>query len=274
MKKEDRIYITDIEDLRRIELGALDAFVEYCRAHNLTYYLSGGTLLGAVRHQGFIPWDDDIDIVMPRPDYKKLLEISGGVLSKDHRIVSFEKDANCCRLYYRVVDIHTGYQDKYYSKKYESSMGIDVFPIDGVPENEEERRKYFEEIKSLRQKFIYSVSAPFKGTSLVKAILKTFIMLPYKIMGAQHYYKKINDLVLKYPFDASDIVALTVGYYNSKEVLKKQQYGTPIPLMFEGKMYSAPADYKQYLENLYGDYMKLPNKEQQVSHHAFTVWKR
>ncbi len=272
MKEKDRQYITHIDELRKIQLGALDALVDYCHAHELTYYLTGGTLLGAVRHQGFIPWDDDVDIVIPRPDYEKLLKLSGGVLSPNHRILSFEKNTNHCRLYYRVVDIRTGYQDKYYGRKYESSMGIDVFPVDGVPEDKSVRQQHFKDIKALRQKFIYSVAAPFKATNPVKAIIKTLVMLPCKLVGSRTYYKRINEIVSRYPYETSDMVALSIGYYNSKELLKKKQYGIPVMLTFEGKQYAAPQDYKQYLINLYGDYMKLPPEEQQVPHHSFHVW--
>lgn len=272
MNKAETSYIADIKELRNIQLGALNALVDFCKAQGLTYYMTGGTLLGAVRHKGFIPWDDDIDIVMPRPDYEKLLSLSKGILSEHYRVMSFERDVNHCRLYYRVVDSRTGYQDQFYGKRYESSMGIDVFPIDGVPKEEKERDKYFARIKTLRQRFIYSVSAPFKGTSPIRALLKTFVMLPYKLVGSKTYYKRIQSLVKKFPYEDSDMVALVIGYYNSKELLYKEQYGTPVMLPFEGNLYAAPEDYKQYLTNLYGDYMKLPPKEQQRPHHSFTAW--
>lgn len=274
MSKTPKTYITKMEELRRIEMEALEALVAFCEEHNLMYYMTGGTLLGAVRHKGFIPWDDDIDIVMPRPDYEKLMSLSNGRLGKHHRIDFYKKNGNHCRLYYRVVDNRTGYQDEYFSKRYVSSMGIDVFPIDGVPSDPEEREVFFKKILHLRKLFMLSVSAPFKGTSKSKAFVKTLCMIPAKIMGSSYYYKKINDLVSKYPYEECDQVALVVGYYNKKEVLEKTQYGKGIFLEFEGNHYRAPYDYKTYLTNLYGDYLKLPPESQRTPHHTFKVWRK
>ena len=274
MRESKKEYIEDMWELREIQLDILDAFVQFCDKNKLVYYLTGGTLLGAVRHKGFIPWDDDVDIVMPRPDYERLRILSEGQISQRYKVEYYTPKGRHCRLYYRVVDTSIGYQDVYFDKKYESCMGIDVFPIDGVPENLVTRERYFGKIKRLRKLFMLSVSAPWKGTTTAKAILKTIRMIPTKMRGSNCYYKKIMRLAEQYRYEESDEVALAIGYYNRKEVLKKEQYGVGVLLEFEGRQYRAPADYKGYLKNLYGEYEKLPPKEERVTHHSFHAWRK
>lgn len=262
------------DEIRSIQFEILKAVAEFCDANGVQYFLTGGTLLGAVRHQGFIPWDDDIDIAMPRPDYNRFLTLSQGRLGSRYDVSVLENNPAHSRLFMRVMDNRTLYVHKYYRRKYRTGLGIDVFPMDGVPERKEECEAYFREIRKLNRQFALAQSAPFKSTNFVRAVFKTAAMIPASVMGRERPYRKIMRLVSEYPYEASRRVGITTGVYFEKEILEKADIYPAADLPFEGHMFHVPACYEMYLTQLYGDYRKLPGVEDQKPKHAFSVyWK-
>lgn len=262
----------EFEEIRHIQYEILKSTAAYCDSHNLRYILTGGTLLGAVRHQGFIPWDDDIDIAMPRPDYEKLIAKSGGHLDSYYDLNVFENNPYHARLFMRIVDNRTVYLHEYYEKKYASGLGIDVFPVDGVPVEPKIQADYFRKIRYYKKLFALSQSALWKSTNPVKALGKTMISIPAHIVGRSHYYKKILTLVEQYPFDQCDMAGITIGVYLEKEICIKSQLFETTELTFEDRKFHAPICYDKYLRQLYGDYMILPPKKNRVRGHSFKVY--
>lgn len=262
------------QEIRTIQYEILKAAAEYCDANGITYFLTGGTLLGAVRHQGYIPWDDDIDIAVPRPDYERLLALNGGKLGKYYEVSAFENNPAHSRPFLRIVDNRTVYEHKYYAEKYRSSLGIDVFPMDGAPENDREYQLYFKNMRRLTKQLALSQAAWFKSTNPFRAIAKTFAGIPARIRGREKIYREIIQRVEEYPYEKSRRVGITTGVYLEKEVLLKEELFPVVELPFEGRMFHAPACYKKYLRQLYGDYMQLPKEEDRKPGHAFSVyWK-
>ena len=191
------------DEIRSIQFEILKAVAEFCDANGVQYFLTGGTLLGAVRHQGFIPWDDDIDIAMPRPDYNRFLTLSQGRLGSRYDVSVLENNPAHSRLFMRVMDNRTLYVHKYYRRKYRTGLGIDVFPMDGIPEKKEECEAYFRAIRKLNRQFALAQSTPFKSTNFVRAVFKTAAMIPASVRGRERPYQKIMRLVSEYPYEES-----------------------------------------------------------------------
>lgn len=266
--------VESIEEIRLIQFEILKEVADYCDKNHLRYYLTGGTLLGAVRHKGFIPWDDDIDIAMPRPDYEKFTELTQGNLTDNFEVNVFENKGNHSRLFMRVVDNRTIYEHRYYSKKFRSALGIDVFPIDGVPHDKEDYTMYFRYIRYWKKQFALSQSAAFRSTNFLRGVVKTFASIPAKMVGRKRIYNKIQKKVRQYPFLTSENIGITTGVYLEKEICSKIEFLSVVDLEFENRVFHAPACYDKYLRQLYGDYMKLPKEQDRTRGHAFDVyWK-
>lgn len=263
-----------VEEIKNVQYEILKKTAEFCDANGLQYFLSGGTLLGAVRHQGFIPWDDDIDIEMPRPDYNRLLELSGGRLGEFYEVTVFENNPSHARLFMRITDSRTIYEHKYYQKKYRVGLGIDVFPMDGIPEDPADYEEYFRSIRRLKKEFALSQSAPFKSTDPFRALVKTLASIPARIKGRERLYREIMKRVEQYPYENSSCVGITTGVYLEKEIHPKEDWLPVKEVRFEGESFHAPACYENYLRQLYGNYMELPKEEDRIRRHAFLVyWK-
>lgn len=264
----------EFREIRSIQYEILKAAAKYCDENHVRYFLTGGTLLGAVRHKGFIPWDDDIDIAIPRPDYDKLLRLRNHSLGKHYEISVFENNPAHSRLFMRIIDNRTVYIHKYYQKKYSTGLGIDVFPIDGVPEDPGEFSAYFHAMRKLKRQFALSQSAPFKSTDPLRALAKTAASIPSRITGRENLYKRVMTQVAKYPYEECRRVGITTGVYLEKEILSKEEIFPVTDLPFEDGTFHVPACYDKYLRQLYGDYMKLPDANERKRKHAFSVyWK-
>lgn len=264
-----------VEETRRIQLDMLDALADYCDAHGLTYYLSGGTLLGAVRHGGYIPWDDDIDVNMPRPDYERLKQLCGCRLNDHLVIASPEGPIEHSTSFPRVCD--TRYVLLSHSKDgkspYYTNLFIDIFPIEGLPTDLKRVRLHYYRTKAMitLRKLAY-FKGPLSGKPGFFKVAR-YIARPFaKLFGYRHWNRRLLKIAQKYRYEDCEYVGVATGYaHTMEEYIKKEGYGVPTRVEFEGKTYNAPADTDRYLTNLYGDYMKLPPVEEQVAHH-FDIW--
>lgn len=248
----------DVETYKIILLQILSEIDAYCNRKGLTYFIDSGTLLGAVRHHGYIPWDDDIDLVMPREDYEKFIT---GFETSTCKVLSFKSS---CDYYYQYAKVN--YSN---SKVIEFGVSpldclginIDVFPLDGMPDNKFKRRIHQDTL------MIWS-----KIRTLM-VVVRSHLPLHLRFLFPYRWTLLIIDyLGKKYKYSESclvgNIVATTVRH---KEIPKKY-FSDSVYLEFEGKKYPAPKDYDKYLRKLYGDYMKLPPKDKQVSHHRFEAF--
>ena len=246
-------------------LSALDAF---CREHGLRYYLSGGTLLGAVRHKGFIPWDDDIDVNMPRPDCEKLLELTGGKLRS--YVVKAPCGSGVYRaLYYRMFD------ESVLMKKRTGPRTIpaflDIFPIEGLPDDKGKNRRHYARLifwrrlaDSLSGKKIFRGAS--LGSKLFHALLRPFAAL----WGQQKLFENMNAVMTSIPFGSTgSIGVMAARTHTTEERVPMEEYLQPMEISFEGRSMIAPAGYDRYLRQLYGNYMQLPPESKRVSDHAY-----
>lgn len=255
------------EDVKNIEIEMLDYLNKVCLENNIKMFLGGGTLLGAVRHSGFIPWDDDIDVMLLRDDYSKLLDI----LKKKEDSFKLINYDNCCGYYYpfaKLVNSNTILYEN--DLKYIDGIGIyiDIFPIDNLP-NSKLKIEYIFFKRKIYQSFINLLSNKnyISNSSGFKRFVKSILYHLFKRVNPNKVAAKYDNLLLKYKDIVTDNVVCITGSYIRKEIMPKDYISDSIEVEFEGNNYLAPIGYKDYLTKHYGDYMKLPPEEKRVSNH-------
>lgn len=255
----------DIRILQRKIIGNLEAIDQVCREHGLRYYLWAGTMLGAVRHKGFIPWDDDMDICMPRPDYEQLIAHWREWLPEPYEVIAPETDPTYPYPFAKIEDASTTVLERP-DFKFLEGVYIDVFPIDGAPADEEERKSHFKRYKVWRHLLFIRGRDPFKHGHGPRS---WFPWLLHKAWSLAELQEKVKEYMTKYPYDESEYVC---DYDDGlKGVIEKRLLGTPQTYPFEDKQFLGVEHYDEYLSNKYGDYMQLPPKEKQIQHHFFRL---
>lgn len=274
------------EELRVLQMSELRILVEVlkiCKDSNLRVYLSSGTLLGAVRHNGFIPWDDDIDICMPRKDYSVFRKIAAQKLSPDFELCDYKNR--------QTNDFAVGTMLKVFNKKVfairsrgdgsittQDYAWIDIFPLDGLPNG-----RFLREVHKIRLYLrkrvmslaIWKEAGIAEQKSLAKKIIAVFIKtmhIPQLLnLDRKSQRIKLEKLLIKYSFDECDFCINMLGDYELKEICPTAFYGKPQLLRFEDIDAPVPENYHGILKIIYGEYMTLPPKEDQVCKHIRNV---
>ncbi|EGP5038365.1 LicD family protein [Enterococcus lactis] len=247
-------------------LDLLKFFDQFCQKHNLTYFLAGGTLLGAIRHKGFIPWDDDADIIMPREDYNKLISLSLE-LPAYLELKALEIDNKWEYAFAKINDTRTYIDDDYRIAQH--GLFLDIFPIDSAPENKYTQKYLVKRMKMLdvfrgaqsKKKF-----KPEEKFIFIKKIISKYA----KSKGANYFAVKMNQLAnsTNKRYANSKFKGVCVStIYGVREFLPTSTFSEVTYVEFEDTTLSIPKDYKTYLESLYGDYMQLPPLEKQKGDH-------
>ena len=258
-----------VEQQKKILLGILEAIDRYCRENNLTYYLAYGTLLGAVRHKGFIPWDDDIDIWMFRSDYDQF--IAGFKDDKTrYKVVGPDNCLNYHLPFGKVIDTETRLVEEVDCPPDLGSY-VDIFPIDYLPESVQESKKIINRISFLQK----MLSIKKIKISKDRKIAKNFILCIGKALlfpvSRAWLIKKINSVISDKSKPSNFCGAVTAFTYGRKEIMNTELFADVVELEFENHLYYAPRYYHEVLKHFYGEYMKLPPKEKQVTHHSYVV---
>lgn len=264
--------VISFEEAKKVELEILLNVADFCDKHGLRYYLAYGTLIGAIRHKGFIPWDDDIDIQMPRPDYNKLIELFNQE-NKDKRYFLIDSKAkNAGHTYVKVVDMRTIKKEEGTKKNSILGVDLDIFPIDGMPSDEAEFEKWYAKLYNCYKKQQYANTA-LKGWRL-KTKIHLLLYKPY-VLCRKGLRKKADKLHALYPYEECERVGSMETIYSSKKNYMRKEYFDGYTLVeFEGHQFKAPKKYHEVLNCLYGDYMQLPPEEERITHHINTMfWK-
>lgn len=257
----------DLDELKQIQINITKEVHKFCKEKGLRYSLTYGTLIGAIRHNGFIPWDDDIDILMPRPDFEIFKRSF-----KHQFIVVADKEINpeCNVTYGKVYDSRTVIQE-YASIPWCSGVYIDVFPIDGLGNNYENAVKHYKKLTFLRHLRDFKMVKLSRSRSFFRnlvLLLGKIALLPISFNFLQ--YKTI-ELCKKYRFEDSKYAAeLSFGTY--KRIISKEVFENYVSHIFENENFYIIKKYDDYLKNVFGDYMKLPPQNEQKTHHVFKAW--
>ena len=262
--------------MKKLQIEILDSVVKFCDENGIHYFLNGGTLLGAVRHQGYIPWDDDIDLGMLRPDYDDFIE-SFNKENKRYHFHCLETDPEYIYPSGRVYDENTELYEPDKRTGSKTAVSIDIFVMDNAPDDEKELKKMF------MRHFIYNKLnlgrvlpplMPPNGNIFRKTIayaVRIFMnIIPVFIIPKNYFAKKVIENAKSYVSEHTKRVGDFSGGHEvaiDREQLAGFTYGE-----FEGKQYKIPAGYDEWLTKLYGDYMKLPPKKDQVTHHHFEAF--
>lgn len=257
------------DELRQIQIQILNQVSAYCERENIQYWLDCGTLLGAIRHKGFIPWDDDIDIGMLREDYDKF--ITGFNQSNDrYQCWTMNSRYNFPIPFAKVLDLQTELYEPDKKNGIKMCINIDVFPYDNAPGD----NRLVNEMYVMRDKYITmykrSVLPRCSTDGWIKRIARYILYIILKFIPRQYLVDKINDNIMKY----KDVETGYVGNFTSVSRIwcKKEIFDAFIDVEFEGKKYKAPVGYDIWLKAFYGDYMKLPPEDKRVPKHRFEAY--
>lgn len=260
-----------MNELQEKLLESLKELIRVCEKHNLRYYLFGGSCLGAVRHKGFIPWDDDLDVAMPRPDFNKLMK-----LKDEFKEPFFLQNQKTDKAYpYTFAKIRnsstTFLETAFAHHNINHGVYLDIFPLDGM------KRKGFDQPKTLKPYLMWfmwyftylgHLWMPLRLRKLYLDIplnLVALIFTPF-ILG-NWMSKLLSKYAQSTPYEKATLVGPYLTMYFNRDSFKKEIFGEGVDATFEGLKVKLPSDYKSYLTQIYRNYMKLPPVEKQKGHH-------
>lgn len=256
-----------LKKLHDAEIEILDEVVRICDKYSLTYYLVGGTLLGAIRHHGFIPWDDDLDIAMPRKDYLIFLEVCTNELKPNFYYQSFDNCKIMTNNFAKIRKRNTLFVEEYLEKlqnDIEMGIFIDIFPLDSAKKEKgiQHVQKYFLE----RLTVLYMIKLGLGKHGLFKRFLAALFSKSVLLSLRQWIVKFSNSA------DSNYYINLGSQYNITKQTILMSKYDPPIKVEFEGKFYNSPNDYDYVLRRIYGDnYMQLPPIEKRITHNPIRL---
>ena len=264
--------VTDIREIQQMELGIMEYIHEVCQKIGVKYFLAYGSLIGAVRHKGFIPWDDDMDICMLREDYEKLQDYLIANPDERYEVMSYKNNLNYVYPFMKVQDNQTYLLEE--DVRIDSNMGIyvDIFPVDGYEDDSVFKDKMTRLIKK-RQLSCYTFKGITNTKSLLNSLIRYISVIIFYFTNTNKYIRGIDDLAQSRKVDDYELVDYLIYKDMNKPVWKREWLKQTITGVFEGKEFMIPKNYHEILTSDYGDYTQLPPVELRFSHHDFQLWK-
>ena len=264
-----------LENMKEIELRTLGEIDAICRENGFRYSLCGGTLLGAVRHKGFIPWDDDIDIFMPRKDYDAFVKYCVEN-ETPFSLLCTETNKNYGYIYAKAIAKETVIVERAANRcNLELGVFVDVFPLDGMGHDLESAKKNFNKARFYRELLVAWNWKKFfrsKTRSIVYEPIRLAFFLLSRFARPDKLIEKIQSSARKIDFDTSVYAGNLGGTYRFRETMETAVQNQFVEMEFEGKSFFGIKDYHSYLTNLYGNYMQMPPEEKRVTHHNFDAY--
>lgn len=259
-------HLLDMQQRKQLALDMAKHLHKVCAEHGLRYFMDYGTLLGAVRHNGFIPWDDDLDVAMPREDFFKLQDL----INKDNTPYQVEFYNNKAQYGYatpKMVDTRTTLIDEKMGYGREvTGVFLDIFIYDGVGNQMRPALAYCACLKILKR-MVFLSRRNFVMESIPKTVLFAIPWVICRLIGVDAINRLLNRLCAKRSFDEDALVACVAGDHLRRNIFPRQMIEGQVLLPFEDTQLCAPEAYDQYLTQLYGDYMTLPPEDQRIPPH-------
>ena len=261
-----------IQEIQSVNLEIMKDIHAFCVERNIHYSLAYGSLIGAIRHQGFIPWDDDIDIMMPRPDFERF---SKEYKSKNGYILSSVYDNDTYINYTRVYDNRTIAQSPAKASTHEYGVWIDIYPIDGISDDDTISKNQFQRLRHYTVLVMrWRKALRRKDKSNLWICLKAYLYLIRQWLfnkGDFHYWhNKICDICKEYQFGktnrCSSLVCVDATNKNKQEIFGTEDFNAFELVPFENQQFYIASGYDHILRSIFGNYMEIPPKEKQVSH--------
>ena len=257
----------DIDEIKEIELGVMDYIHNICREKGINYSLAYGSLLGAVRHRGFIPWDDDLDIALKRDEYDKLYQAILEDNNSIYKIVSWENDSRYPYPFYRVYDSRTVYENNYIQNDIELGICVDVFPFDDYKDVNKEITK----LDMYRRLSVYTLYGIRNKEAGIKNIVRYLMLVVFRLTRVKTWNKKLNDCS-KAPV-AGEYIDYMMESKKYSTKLDAKALDEVVECKFEDRVYNIPKDYDHILTTIYGsDYMEIPPLEKRIQHDNFVAY--
>lgn len=262
----------DQEELKRIQIEILDYFDAFCRKNHIRYWLDYGTLLGAVRHKGYIPWDDDIDVAMLREDYEKAAKLFNKQSNGRYGFYTPFNNKDYSYPFGKILDQNTVLYE-YGEKGIKTSVYVDVFVYDNAPDDKEVIKKVFKKRNLLGR--VRRLKLPMRSDiKTLKKIVFFIGSVMLKPISNNAINKALDKNAKAYNKNSTsgNVCSFADPYDTTFFCVPKTYFKECIELEFEGKLYYAPKKYDEWLKIIYGDYMRLPPVEQRKSHHVFKAY--
>lgn len=268
-----------LPEIQQESLKVLIKFDSLCKEHNWSYFITFGTLLGAVRHKGFIPWDDDVDVQMPRKDFDEFSAWcrENAAQLKPFKLCSRETVENYPYGISRFANMNFKYvtTSKVYSQ-FDIGAFLDIYPFDNYGNDQESALKLYKKIARINRIFSIYMTGKCASGGIVKSIFKKMIHCLLRLTKPKDYPEKVNkeivELVHKYTSE-SDVFIGCYTWYESCQ-FRKEWFAEKIELIFEGYKFPAPKEYDAFLSCYYGNYMELPPEEKRVPYHEYKIYRR
>ena len=253
---------------QKILLEMLRFFHRVCEENGLTYYALGGTLLGAARHRGFIPWDDDVDVGMPRSEYDRLRALAPSLSGEKYRFEFPDSpDPRFCYPFAKMYDTGTTLIENV-RPRLVRGIYIDIFPLDGLCDEKKDVLRSYRPVWHQKTMLDLNRIKLKKERSLKNNLaLIAARMIPPYYHGAKRIALKINAMCRKNAFESKKYVGNLVGAWGARELVPREFFGKPVELDFENIKINCPADTDGYLTAIYGDWRTPPPPEKQITHH-------
>lgn len=259
-----------IEEAKKLELDILDFIDSFCKEHGINYCINYGTLIGAIRHKGFIPWDDDIDLSMTRENYEKFIQLFSENQSR-YKLLSLETDDQYFNNFIKIVDPTTKIIDTRNTKTYDSGVFIDIFPMDTFNDTKVVDICYkLESFKLLsfskHKNIVY-------GDSKLKDLIRTLFWLLLRPVSPRFFANQIEKQIQRYRVENGKYIAFIPSKAKEKEIFPRDRFDELIETPFEHLVLPAPKHFDAVLKQFYDDYMTVPPKEKQIYIHEFEAYK-
>ena len=265
-----------LDEQKKIEMEIMAYIHDFCMKHSIRYFLAYGSLLGAVRHHGFIPWDDDVDIVLPREDYEVFSNQFNLENHSNYQMINAENRKDYYCPFSKVIDKRTVLHEKCLRNHVEIGVYIDVFPLDRIDRQKPLAMKRLSLYRCIYKVKNYKTFS--RSNQWIKRAGWAFLRFLSFFFTNRFLYRRINAIAQGFSGNGEsgrgEIAQLTLHAYSKREIHQREWYDTAESCQFENNQFIIPAKYDSILSRIYGDYMTIPPKEKQIPNHTCDVYFR